>query len=432
MTHAQSGQGDAAQEARAQPGLRLLLIALVPFSLGFFFSYLYRAVNAVIAPDLVRDIGLSAGELGLLTAAYLFAFSMFQLPLGILLDRYGPRRVQATLVAIGGIGALTFAMAESIAVLTIARAIIGLGFAGGLMSGFKAVVIWVPEPRRALANAWVMSTGALGLLIATAPMEMAVQSFGWRPVFVGLSMTTLAVAALIFFVVPERAAQRSMSSLRQEVGEVGKIYRDRVFLAMAPLLALTAGSHIAIQTLWVGPWFRDVAGLDRGGVAYSLFVMASAFFVGILFTGAIADWFARRGISLLHVMMGFIAVFLTSQALLFLDIRGLDLVLWSIFSMTGQAAILAYPWLARYFGARLSGRATTAMNLLMFLAAFAAQYAIGAIIDTYPPSAPGKYDPAAYRFAFGAVLAAQLATLVWYMANGRRLREAERTSAPAG
>ncbi|NJO23808.1 MAG: MFS transporter [Sphingomonadales bacterium] len=138
MIHARTREDTGAQEAKAQPGLRLLLIALVPFSLGFFFSYLYRAVNAVIAPDLVRDVGLSAGELGLLTAAYLFAFSMFQLPLGILLDRYGPRRVQATLVAIGGIGALIFATAESITVLTIARAIIGLGFAGGLMSGFKA------------------------------------------------------------------------------------------------------------------------------------------------------------------------------------------------------------------------------------------------------------------------------------------------------
>ena len=72
-----------------------------------------------------------------------------------------------------------------------------------------------------------------------------------------------------------------MSSLRQEGGEVGRIYRDRVFQAMAPLLALTAGSHVAIQTLWVGPWLRDVAGLDRDGTAYSLFIMAAAFFVGI-------------------------------------------------------------------------------------------------------------------------------------------------------
>jgi predicted MFS family arabinose efflux permease len=276
-----------------------------------------------------------------------------------------------------------------------------------------------------------MSTGALGLLVATAPTEMAVQSFGWRLVFVGLAAATLAVAALIFFAVPERATQPSLSSLRQEAGEVVGIYRDRVFLAMAPLLALTAGSHIALQTLWVGPWFRDVAGLDRDDTAYGLFIMAIAFFVGILFTGAVADWFTRRGISLLHVMMGFIVVFLASQALLFLDIRALDVALWSVFSMTGQVAILAYPWLARYFGTRLSGRANTAMNLLMFLAAFAVQYAVGAIIDTYPAAAAGRYDPAAYRFAFGAVLAVQLAALLWYLANRRRLRKAEHTSAPA-
>jgi MFS family permease len=174
-----------------------------------------------------------------------------------------------------------------------------------------------------------------------------------------------------------------------------------------------------------------VARLDRDGTAYGLFIMAVAFFVGILFTGAVADWFARRGISLLHVMMGFIVVFLASQALLFLDIRALDVALWSVFSMTGQVAILAYPWLARYFGTRLSGRANTAMNLLMFLAAFAVQYAVGAIIDTYPAAAAGRYDPAAYRFAFGAVLAVQLAALLWYLANRRRLRKAEHTSAPA-
>lgn len=412
-------------QAPSAPGLRLLLIALAPFSLGYFFSYLYRAVNAVIAPDLVRDIGLSASELGLLTAAYLFAFALFQIPLGILLDRYGPRRVQAALVALGAFGALIFGLAGSLVTLTIARAIIGMAFAGGLMSGFKAVVIWVPEPRRALANACVMSIGAIGLLVATTPMEIAVQSFGWRTVFFGLSAVTLAVAALIFFAVPERTAPRAATTLRQEIAEVGRIYGDRVFLALVPLLALTAGTHLAIQTLWVGPWFRDVAGLDRIGVANSLFVMAAAFLAGVLGSGMIADWFVRRGISLLKVMMGFLALFLAAQVLIILEVRLLHLVTWSVFGMTGQAAILAYPWLSTYFGSALSGRANTAVNLLMFLAAFAIQYAIGAIIDRYPVAADGRYDPQAYRVAFGALLAVQLAALAWYLANRRLLQNAE-------
>ena len=106
----------------------------------------------MVGPDLAADLDLSAAGLGLLTSAYLFAFALFQLPLGVLLDRFGPRRVQAALLACAAAGSLLFALGQGIATLASARALIGLGFAGGLMSGFKAVVLWVPEPRRALAK----------------------------------------------------------------------------------------------------------------------------------------------------------------------------------------------------------------------------------------------------------------------------------------
>lgn len=411
------------------PNIGLLFAALVPFSLGYFFSYLYRAVNAVVAPDLTRELNLSAGSLGLLTAAYLLAFALFQLPLGILLDRFGPRRVQAVLVAVGALGALLFAYGNDTLVLTVARAIIGIGFAGGLMSGFKAVVIWVPEPRRALANACVMSIGAIGLLVSTAPMEAAVQAFGWRQVFVGLAAATFLVAALILFVVPEQGSSavpgNTPSTLRHELREVATIYRDRVFLAIVPLLALTAGIHIAVQTLWAGPWFRDIGGLDRTDVANQLLAMAGAFFVGILVSGAIADFFVRRGASLLDVMMGFLALFFAAQVCLALEIRGFDLLVWCIFGMTGQSPILAYPWLASHFGARLSGRSSTAINLLMFLCAFAAQYGVGAIIDLFPRTAAGGYPSEAYRTVFVILLSIQVAALIWYIFNLRLLRRAE-------
>ena len=83
---------------------------LAPFALGYFLSYLFRAVNAVVGPDLVAELGLSAAELGLLTSAYLFAFALFQLPLGVLLDRFGPRRVQAACSRCAALGALLFAI----------------------------------------------------------------------------------------------------------------------------------------------------------------------------------------------------------------------------------------------------------------------------------------------------------------------------------
>ena len=413
-------------DAASQPGSMALRV-LTPFALGYFLTYLLRAVNAVVAPDLVAEIGLSAAELGLLTAAYLGAFALFQLPLGVLLDRYGPRRVQASLFCVAALGCLLFAFGSDALTLTAARALIGLGFSGGLMSGFKAIVLWVSGPRRALANACVMSFGALGLLMSTAPTELAAQTMGWRLLFVALAAVTLAVALIILALVPEQTTEPAGELLFQQVRQLVGIYRDRAFLAIAPLLATTAGTHIAIQTLWAGPWFRDVAGLDRLGVANHLLAMGVAFLVGILGSGVIADWFARRGFSELAVMTGFLAAFVIAQLGIVLEITSYTLVFWLIFGMSGQVAILAYPWLSSRFGAALSGRANTAMNLLIFLAAFAIQYAIGAIIGTYPPGASGGYDPSSYQVAFGVFLALQLLTFAIFIANRKLFRAVGKT-----
>jgi MFS family permease len=393
---------------------------LAPFALGYFLSYLFRAVNAVVGPELVADIGLSATELGLLTSAYLFAFALFQLPLGVLLDRYGPRRVQTGLFCCAAAGSLLFSLGQDVAALSLARAMIGLGFAGGLMSGFKAVVLWVPPPRRALANACIMSFGALGILVATVPVELAILAVGWRAVFVGLALITLAVAGLILLAVPEQAEGRR-ESLAQQIMSVVPIYRDRLFWRLAPLLALTGGTHIAIQTLWAGPWFRDVAGLDRMAVASHLMVVAIAFLIGILSSGVIADWLGRRGVDLLTTMLGFLAIFFVAQVAVVLQLTSLTLPIWFLFGMFGQVAVLAYPWLSSHYGAALSGRTNTAVNLLLFLTAFAVQYAIGAIIDLFPPSATGGYSPAGYRWAFGLFLVLQLLALAWYLAGRRAL-----------
>jgi predicted MFS family arabinose efflux permease len=407
-------------------GIAVAVTALLPFGLGYFMSYLFRAVNAVVAPDLVRELGLSASQLGFLTAAYLLAFALFQLPLGILLDRYGPRRVQAALLLVAALGAALFAASDDFTTLVVARGLIGLGFAGGLMASFKAVVVWVPEARRALAGACVMSLGALGLIVSTTPMEWAVRGYGWRAALLTLGLATAAIALIILAVVPRNTGTGSLvgAGAREQFATLGRIYRDRAFICLAPMLGLSAGVHIAIQTLWAGPWARDVAGFDRAGVADHLMLMAVSFLVGILASGTIADWFKRRGVSELEVMLGFLLVFFVSQGLIILDPPGLRLVSWLAFGMSGQVAILAFPWLSSHFGAALSGRANAAMNLLIFATAFLAQWLIGWIIDWFPRTAAGAYPVVAYQTAFGIFLALQLAALAFYFANWRLYRPA--------
>jgi predicted MFS family arabinose efflux permease len=243
-------------------------------------------------------------------------------------------------------------------------------------------------------------------------------------VFVVLAAVTAAVALIILTVVPERRSEPSAETLREQVRQLARIFTDRAFLAIAPLLATTAGTHLAIQTLWAGPWFRDVAGLGRVEIANNLFIVGVAFFAGILGSGWIADWFVRRGFSEMTVMTGFLVAYFFSQAGIVLELHDFRQLLWFVFGMSGQVAILAYPWLSTRFGTALSGRANTAMNLLIFITAFGLQYAIGLVINLFPPGAAGGYDPAAYRLAFGLSLAVQVLCFALYLANRRLFRSA--------
>ena len=125
----------------------IFLRVFIPFALGYFLSYLFRVVNNVIAPDLVADLGLDAADLGLLTSTYFLTFAAFQLPLGILLDRFGPRRTEAALLVFAGLGAFLFAIAESTIGLIVGRAFIGFGVSACLMAAFKAFGMWVAPGR---------------------------------------------------------------------------------------------------------------------------------------------------------------------------------------------------------------------------------------------------------------------------------------------
>src|SRR5699024_7199527 len=127
-SEAQVRGGAEPAEGKLELGLlQIVALVVLPFAGGYFLSYLFRSVNAVISGRLLSELGLDASALGLLTAAYFLAFACAQLPLGVLLDRYGPRRVQATLLLSAAIGGLIFAFGQSLAMLMLGRALIGLG-----------------------------------------------------------------------------------------------------------------------------------------------------------------------------------------------------------------------------------------------------------------------------------------------------------------
>ena len=395
--------------------LRIILTALLPFASGYFMSYLLRAVNAVVAPDLVKDIGLSPAQLGLLTAAYLGAFALFQLPLGVLLDRYGPRKVQAGLLTIAALGCLAFAWAPSFIGLFAARAIIGLGFSAGLMASYKSSATWVPIERRSLANTAIMSVGALGVVVATEPTEYLVSLIGWRGAFTVFAGVIMLAVVFILLAAPRKDTIGASAPLKTQFAKLIAIIRRPLFWRVAPLLGFTSGVQIGIQTLWAGPWLRDVMGYSREEVAHHLLFMALAFMVGILAVGVIADRLARRGIGAMQVLLGFNLIYFAAQLLIVFRVEALMFPAWLAVAAFGQVAVLAFPWFASHIGTDLAGRANATINFSMFVVAFAMQYLVGFIIGLFPSTASG-YSPDGYSWAIGLFLVAQITAYLWYLA----------------
>jgi predicted MFS family arabinose efflux permease len=393
---------------------RLIFFALFPFACGYFLSYLLRAVNAVVAPDLVQEFSIGPGELGLLTSAYLLAFSLFQLPLGIMLDRYGPRRVQTVLLCIAGAGCLAFAMAPGFFSLVAARAVIGLGFSAGLMASYKSSADWIPLERRSLANTAIMSMGALGIVVATEPTAYLAQQVGWRNVFLIFSTLIFAAAAFIFFAAPDKEQPSAGSTLRQQTSELIQIMRLPLFWRIAPILALAAGIPIALQTLWAGPWFRDVMGMDRFEVARSLLWMAVSFMLGILAIGIMADRLQKIGIGPMKTMLGCLIIHLGAQFIITMQWQALAFPAWLALAAVGQAAILAFPWFSSRVGERLAGRSNATINFAMFVVAFAAQYVVGFILGFFPNDRT-SYSSQGYATATGIFLILQTLALLWYL-----------------
>ena len=407
------------------PGITVaVLTVFLPFAGGYFISYLFRNVNAVIAPRLVEDLGLGAAQLGLLTSVYFLAFAAFQIPLGVLLDRIGPRRVQASLLLVAAAGAAIFALGQGEATLILGRALIGLGVAGGLMSAFKAITIWFPSERWPLVNGCFVACGGLGAMASTQPIEALLAVTDWRGIFFGLSAACVAVSAVIFLSVPEAPSRARSGGLRQALGQLGQVYRDTLFWRLVPMCVACAGSSMAILGLWAGPWLADVGGLDSEGVAWILLASATAMAVGSILNGLLADWLGRRGIGLEAILLVGVPLLALAQLAIILELAPQSAWPWVAFAMFMNLAMLVFPRLSRHFPLAFAGRANTAVNVLVFLMAFLMQAAIGWIIELWPADAAGHYPPAAHQAALAAALALQVAGYLWFLVAPREREEA--------
>lgn len=381
----------------------------LPFALGYYLSYLLRTVNAVISPALTAELDLSAASLGLLTSTYFLAFGLAQIPVGIALDRYGPRRVEALLLLITAIGAVMFALGGSLQALGIGRALIGLGVSACLMAALKGFALWYPRERQSSMTGFIMAAGALGALTASTPLEAALPVLGWRGAFWIIAAVALFASFTIFRSLPDAPAEGPRGTLGDALRVLGGIYASSAFLRFAAAAATFIGGFMALQSLWAVPWLMNVNGFGLAQAAGMLVVLNLGNLVGQLSIGVLGVRLARRGVEpILLLRGGYACLILVQLAILFA--AGPVMVVWFLFGLFSAVNSQSYLAASRAFAPALFGRVSTALNLMAFAGAFAVQWGLGHALDAL--RAHGHDMASALKYAFGGLIVLQVAGLL--------------------
>ncbi|MBR8224507.1 MFS transporter [Burkholderia ambifaria] len=386
---------------------------LALFAIGYFVSYVFRGVNLGFAPFVTHELGLSAADLGLLTSLYFLGFAGAQIPAGVLLDHFGPRRVTAGMLLFAAAGAAVFGVAHDLGTMMIGRLLIGVGVSVCLGAAFKALAQHFPVGRLPLLNGLVMAVGGLGGVAVGSPLTWLLGFASWRAICGGLAVLTIIVAAAIGFGAPEAERPRHQGGLVSQFKGTWHILSSRAFWKISSFSVVTQGVFYAMQSLWVGPYLRDVAGFDAQRAAQLVSVLGFAMMAGCVGFGAAARVLERRGVSVQAFCGVGMALFIATQAAIIAHVPLPPAVLWAAYGMFGGVGILTYAVLARHFPAHLIGRANTTLTLVIFVLIFAFQIGIGAVLSHWP-ALDGHYPAAAHFTAWSALLALQLASAVWY------------------
>jgi predicted MFS family arabinose efflux permease len=329
----------------------------------------------------------------------------------LLLDRFGPRRVEAALLLLAAAGCALFGAGQTLTTLVLGRALIGLGVSSCLMASFKAFSQWFPVERLPSLTATIMVAGGLGALSASVPVEAALPLLGWRGMFY-LFAALLVASAGFLMTVPDRTALAHSEPLGQQVRTLLGIFGKRVFWRFAPQGCLSSGGFMAVQGLWAVPWLMEVNGAARADAAGVLFLLGLAMLSGFVFVATCSRWLSRNGVAPMTLLTLGIGIGLLVEAAIIADLAR-PAWLWPMLGLSFSLSNIAYSQLSAEFPVELSGRVNTALNLMVFVGAFGLQWGIGALVDGL--TLGGVARTQAFRITFSVLLVLQALAFGWFL-----------------
>lgn len=400
--------------------LRLFLIFSILSAL-YMLSMFYRVSNAVIAPNLIRDLDLNAETLGILGGAFFYAFALLQIPMGPMLDRIGPRIIITSSLLIGALGAFIFAISNSFTGALWGRILIGVGMASILMGAFKVFVLRFPKEKFATFVGIVYSVGTLGNIVAASPLAYLASTIGWRMTFILAGGITATLAFFVFwFLGGEKRKETTPTAYPPSEPMIGILPSIRLILGSLAFWQIGAigffrfGTLISLQGLWLGPYLIDIKGYSPVQTGNVLILLALGAIIGGPISGRLSDqiFHSRKGVALWGLSLYALTLFPLIGVLKFQSPLWYGL-LFFFMGFFHSFGMVFFAHIKELFPITISGTVTAWANFFNMAGAALFMPALGKVIESFPKTG-SSYPAEAYHLSFFICFLSIIASLIFY------------------
>ena len=390
---------------RYEPRL-LPLLAWGVAATFFFYAWVLRVAPSVMVEELMRDFAVGAGVLGHLSAAYFYGYAGMQIPVGLLLDRFGPRRLLTIAALVCAGGCVLFATGGSLAAVVAGRFLIGASAAFSLVGAMAIAGHWFPANRFAIFSGLAMAMGMAGGIFGQAPLRLAIEASDWRTTMLVVAAGGLLLALAAWATVRDRT--RGVGGFTEVLSGLGKVLRHRQTWLIALVGLGTSAPLLAFAGLWGVPFLEAAYGMSRTSAAS----LTSAFFAGWGIGAPLLGWLSDRiGRRREPLLIGLALKTVALAALI--HIPGLSVPalvsLCFLVGLFGSGQILCFALVKENHTLALSGTAIGFLNAVITGAGALFQPLVGVLLDTaWTGEIAGGarvYQAADYRFALSCLIA---------------------------
>lgn len=356
-------------------------------ALFYFYEFLLRVSPSVMVPELMQSFGITASSVGILSAFYLYAYAPMQLPVGVLMDRYGVKKVLSIASIACGLGALLFSVAGGLVLASAGRMLIGASSAFAFIAMVYVTSHWFPVKKRAFLIGVANSVAMLGASAGTGPLTRVIHTLGWRECLGLFGFIGILLGIAVYFILK---IDRHDESIEKETAKKESHILENVKLVASKkstwINALAALFFYMTTTAFAGLWglsfVQTAYGVSKEVAGYAMSMVFAGWLVGGPLTGLISDFLGKREMTIRYGVLGALLCLIPVIYLPSISIYAVYLLLFLV-GFFSSAELLSFSLAIELNSAKAKATAAAFTNFLISCGDAVVQPLVGFLLDIH-------------------------------------------------